>query len=284
MSRRALHFRRLGVRFAVAGAALVAAGVAVFHGGAAGATTLKTFATPGSYTWKVPTGVTGVTFDVLGARGGSVLQNSGGVVNVISSGGAGGEAKARFAVHAGEVFEIVVGGQGGSFTQGASGGGGAGGFNGGGGGASSGGGGGASDVRIGGRGNTCAGSKACGFGDRIIVGGGGGGGTNASNINGDAGGGATGGGVTCANNGPSATQECGGFASAASCVAAHGTFGQGGTGCTPTDGGGAGGGGWFGGSSRTGGGGSGFINTLSTSGSFPGGLNKGDGKVIITTG
>ena len=55
-------------------------------------------------------------------------------------------------------------------------------------------------------------------------------------------------------------------------------------GCTLTDGGGAGGGGWFGGSSRTGGGGSGFINTLSTSGSFPGGLNKGDGKVIITTG
>jgi len=141
MSRRALHFRRLGVRFAVAGAALVAAALAFFHGGSVGATTLKTFATPGSYTWKVPTGVTGVTFDVLGARGGSVLQNSGGVVDVISSGGAGGEAKARFAVHAGEVFEIVVGGQGGSFTQGSSGGGGAGGFNGGGGGASSGGGG-----------------------------------------------------------------------------------------------------------------------------------------------
>src|SRR6478752_9587515 len=94
---------------------LVAAALAFFHGGSAGATTLKTFATPGSYTWKVPTGVTGVTFDVLGARGGSVLQNSGGVVNVISSGGAGGEAKARLAVHAGEVFEIVVGGQGGSF-------------------------------------------------------------------------------------------------------------------------------------------------------------------------
>jgi hypothetical protein len=47
---------------------------------------------------------------------------------------------------------------------------------------------------------------------------------------------------------------------------------------------GGGGGGWFGGGSAgAGGGGSGYINRLSTSGSFPGGSNVGDGKVIITT-
>ena len=37
--------------------------------------TLATFATPGTYVWKVPTGVTAVTFDVFGARGGSVLAS-----------------------------------------------------------------------------------------------------------------------------------------------------------------------------------------------------------------
>jgi hypothetical protein len=92
-----------------------AAGVAAMAlSASATVTTLKTFTTPGTYVWTVPTGITAVTFDVYGARGGSVLANVGGQVQVVSSGGAGGEAKGRFAVHAGEKFEIRVGGQGGT--------------------------------------------------------------------------------------------------------------------------------------------------------------------------
>ena len=106
-----------------------------------------------------------MTFDVYGASGGNVVAVHNGVLAVVSSGGAGGEARARFAVHAGEKFVIAVGGQGGSVTEGAhiTG---AAGVNGGGfgdddtgcigcGSLVSGGGGGASDVRIGGRGNAC---------------------------------------------------------------------------------------------------------------------------------
>ena len=45
----------------------------------------------------------------------------------------------------------------------------------------------------------------------------------------------------------------------------------------------AGGGGWYGASEAgNGGGGSGYISLFSLSGSYPGGLNQGDGKVIIT--
>src|SRR5436189_162782 len=72
----------------------VLAGVAVsVQSARATVTTLATFSTPGTYVWTVPTGVTAVTFDVYGARGGSVLQNSGGLVNLISTGGAGGRGE-----------------------------------------------------------------------------------------------------------------------------------------------------------------------------------------------
>jgi hypothetical protein len=81
---------------------IVAAVIAVLASAAAGArsagaavTTLQTFTTPGTYTWKVPSGVTNVTFDVYGARGGGVNEFIGGVLNVVSSGGPGGEAALR---------------------------------------------------------------------------------------------------------------------------------------------------------------------------------------------
>lgn len=44
---------------------------------------------------------------------------------------------------------------------------------------------------------------------------------------------------------------------------------------------GSGGGGWYGGCSDHGGGG--YVTPLAKSGSFPGGTQQGDGKVIITT-
>src|SRR5436305_11666704 len=168
-------------------AAAAVAGVAQSANGAV--TTLATFTTPGSHVWTVPTGVTAVTFDVYGARGGSVLSSSGGIVNVVSIGGPGGEAKGRFDVHAGEKFEIVVGGQGATATGSVYGMGGAnGGANGG---YYGGGGGGGSDVRIGGRGNACAVAKTCGYENRIVVGGGGGGGGNGATLDGGQGGGVT---------------------------------------------------------------------------------------------
>ena len=263
------------------GALGVAAGAVAFVAGAgtssATVTTLGTFTTPGAHTWTVPTGVTSVTFDVYGASGGSVLGSNHGIVTVVSAGGAGGEAKGKFAVHAGEVFDIIVGGQGGAAHYGI--GVGSGGVNGGGVGSLltpyGGGGGGASDVRIGGRGNPCASSIGCGSGDRIIVGGGGGGGS-ANGTNGQPGGGLVGGGGS-----DGATQEQGG-----SCNPYPGLFGLGASpGTTVTAGNGGGGGGWFGGGCfAAAGGGSGFISPLSKSGSFPGGTQQGDGKVIITTG
>jgi hypothetical protein len=278
----------------VALAALGIAGfVAIAHAQPASATTLATFTTPGTYTWKVPTGVTTVTFDVYGARGGGVNEFIGGVLNVVSIGGPGGEAKGKFKVHGGEVFEIVVGGQGGSSTvhQTA----GAAGFNGGGAGGVisgwGGGGGGGSDVRLGGRGNPCVSTKSCGYADRIIVGGGGGGGGNwPTETDGYAGGGVIGGGNTCATGNESATQECAGSTDPNNCGSTSaGGFGTGGNSCpghlaSIFDVAGAGGGGWYGGASSTfGGGGSGYVSPLSVSGSFPGGTSVGNGEVIITT-
>src|SRR5260221_14372815 len=105
----------------VMGLALVCAaggGAALAQSANATVTTLKTFTTPGVYKWTVPTGVTNATFDVYGARGGSVLQNNRGFVTLISSGGAGGEAKGKFKVHGGEGVEIFVGGQGATATLG----------------------------------------------------------------------------------------------------------------------------------------------------------------------
>src|SRR6478736_2009846 len=107
-----MSIRRSRLVGAVAVAVLIAVAAGVALAQSARATTLATFSTPGYHAWTVPTGVTVVTFDVYGASGGGVLT-------VVSSGGSGGEAKGRFAVHAGEKFVSAVGGRGGSVTEGA---------------------------------------------------------------------------------------------------------------------------------------------------------------------
>jgi hypothetical protein len=262
----------------------VAAVVARVQTSSAAVTTLQTFSTPGAYTWTVPAGVTNVTFDVFGASGGNLLKVTRLGMQVVSSGGAGGEAKAKFKVRAGQVFEIVVGGQGGNAVLNETVG--TGGFNGGGDGSElyGGGGGGGSDVRLGGRGNPCVSTQTCGYSDRIIVGGGGGGAEGYAGYDGDAGGGLAGGGVTCgSSSGVSATQECAGQTNLHNCPNSAGGFGTGGGSCPGSPFGGGGGGLWGGASYAVGGGGSGYVSPFSTSGSFPGGTNTGDGKVIITT-
>jgi len=288
--------RRLLLVGVVAAVALVVVSLAMGGAGGAGraSTVLATFDRAGFWTWKVPADVTSVNFDVFGASGGSVKDGN----VLVARGGAGGEAKARFAVHPGDTFEIVVGGRGqdGSgpppnlSTFGLNGGrpgsvsdqGGYGGSQGGGG----------SDVRIGGRGTNCAADRVCGFGDRIVVGGGGGG-ASGSGVNGGVGGGLTGGPTAappgpCGQSYPGGTQECGGWYSPCSC---GGIFGVGGTNydaAGPHFGEGGGGGGWYGGSSAFGGGtasggGSGFISRFASRGSFPGGIRRGDGLVTIST-
>src|SRR5436190_1802881 len=164
--------RRRGAVSIVAIAA-IATGVLFAAPGASAAkpgSTLTTFDTPGTYTWTVPHGVKQATIDLFGAQGGSDGVQLG------SPGGKGGEATATLNVNAGQVFEIAVGGTGGSFP-------GAGGVNGGGTGGTSGGGG-ATDVRAG----SCAATMTCDLSGRILVAGGGGGGTAVGCVGGGGGG------------------------------------------------------------------------------------------------
>ena len=110
--------------------------------------------TGGAQGWRVPAGVTSVTFAAYGAAGTAAG----------SAGGLGAEARATFAVRPGAPVEIVVGGTAG--------------FNGGGSGGAvtvgqaGGSGGGASDVRMG----NCAYRGNCGLSFRDLIGAGGGGG------------------------------------------------------------------------------------------------------------
>lgn len=272
--------------------------LAMIVGGAGGrangsVTTLKTYSVPGLYNWKVPAGVTSVTFTVYGASGGSVV--SGGVLYAL--GGPGGEARASFTVKPGWKFEIAVGGQGGTGTGSAAGGGG---VNGGGAGFppgngvfGGGGGGGESAVFRGYSGLVCTGSVlTCPLQSRIVAGGGGGGGIATSTTSAD--GGAGGGGLGSPGDGPlsmsggGGDQEGGGQAGYGGSQSSVGTFGAGGLG--------GGGGGWYGGGGAGidpnvagpgvygPGGGSGFFSGLALSGSFPGGTHSGNGLVIIKTG
>jgi hypothetical protein len=112
-----------------------------------------TYAATGTDSYTVPSGVSQVTFDVLGAQGGA-------------GGGLGGEAKAVVDVTPGEVFQVSVGAGGGTsscgyYCAGQT---------------SEIHGGGASDVRSG----SCANTAACGLADRVIVAGGGGGSSSCS--------------------------------------------------------------------------------------------------------
>jgi hypothetical protein len=147
----------------------------------------KVFASPGTYTWKVPAGVKVATFDVYGASGGG------------SSAGRGAHVRATIDVSKKTSLTIVVGGHGGGPEAG-----GTGGFNGGAnggagglplsipeyniffpGGIAGGGGGGASDVRVGPADQTT-------LGQRLVVAGGGGGSAGGAGGDGGALGGAGG--------------------------------------------------------------------------------------------
>ena len=221
----------------------------------------------------VPAGVTLITVDAYGARGGDGwnVDNGGSVKGV---GGLGGSVQATLAVTAGETLYIYVGGAGEDATTGP----GAGGWNGGGDGEGSdsgylgGGGGGASDVRRGGQALT----------DRILVAGGGGSGSGWC-TSGDGNGGQ--GGETVGGEG----EMCGAIAVGTGGTASAGgsTGGDFGVGGTPPYGqaGAAGGGGWYGGGASDGSGGGGGSSYVATVGSsaitHEQGVRDGNGSVFI---
>ncbi len=273
--------------------------------------TCEFFYTGAPQSFTVPSNVTQVTIDAVGAAGGVGADGT--------PGGLGGEAVAMVSVTPNETLQVNVGGDGqpgsttgpgsGGFNDGGPGGTGINNFNGGG---SGGGGGGASDVRQGGT----------GLGNRIVVAGGGGGGGIGSCPPGGTGGGLSGGisaicinlgdlciGGTDAQNGGPGTQTAGGSADTAD-GATPGTSGAGGSGGNGTAnllslfasaGGGGGGGGYYGGgggggnntglfcpvASGAGGGGSGFTpsGTGMTNGvhaAVPVGAPTGGGDVSIS--
>jgi len=278
-----ISFRRTSL---VAASAAIA-GLVLFPVGAASAaksgSRLKAFAYTGQpVAWTVPNGIKKITVDVRGAAGGAGLTTS----RSTGPGGFGGEASATIAVQPGQVFEIVVGGQG---AAGSASSGGAGGFNGGGPGGiefpivnffeAAGGGGGASDIRFG----PCAATTSCDLHARILVAGGGGGaGVTSDSASGGFGGGYFGGDGgdgtgTCGGRG--GTQSTGGTSDGLTGV--PGSFGEGGAGGEAS---GGGGGGWYGGGGSGlhcgGGGGSGYI-LPAIFGSFQTGVQSGDGSVVI---
>lgn len=235
--------------------------------------------TGGVQTYTVPSGVTTLTVDLMGAKGGSGYPS-------VSGGGNGGRVTGTISVIPGQVLEIYVGGVGGNASASLAG---SAGFNGGGIGAlysgsyGGGGGGGASDIRV----------PPYTFSDRIAVAGGGGGGAyNSSTANYDKGGfgnGPTG--EAGYSNGVSAT-GAGGYGGTQSaggnggfwsgyCTASNGNFGIGGNAGSCTNSGGGGGGGYYGGGGGVwagGGGGSSYL----LNGNFTGGFQNGNGMVVIT--
>jgi hypothetical protein len=227
---------------------------------------LASFTTPDAYEWTVPKGMKRVTFVLRGASGASVTVDA-----TTGDGGAGGETRATLNVVPGQMFEIVVGGQGGTD--------GSGGFNGGGIGNLGGGGGGGSDIRAG----ACAATLSCDLSARVVVAGGGGAG-HAGGYAGGAGGGLTGGVGGGPYGGGGGTQTSGGTAPA---DASPGSFGAGGDSGTYHFVGAGGGGGWYGGGGGAvggGGGGSGFITALALSGTMQTGVWSGNGQILIYKG
>jgi hypothetical protein len=233
-----------------------------------------------SQNYTVPAGVTTLTVDVRGAKGGMGYQ-------AYSQGGNGGRVTGTIAVTSGQVLRIYVGGMGGNGSTSS---GGAPGYNGGGlgslysGAYAGGGGGGASDIRI----------PPYALADRIAVGGGGGGaGFNYSITDyerGGYGGGLIGEGGYAAGilmqsgyPGAGGTQTAGGVGGYYSgyCGASNGSLGIGGNGGVCTNAGGAGGGGYYGGGAGVwagGGGGSSFL----ANGTHTQGFQSGNGQVIIS--
>ncbi len=248
----------------------------------AGVTSCTFTLTGGVQMWEVPAGVTSATFEVFGAQGGTGALAGG----TRGLGGLGAQVSATLPVSAGQQFQVMVGGAG-TVT--------AGGFNGGGAGGTSasataigGGGGGASDVRTGG----CAAGGTCGLTDRIIVAGGGGGGASVGGDGGAAGaagadgsasptGGTPGGGGTMTVGGAGGASANGG-----STPGGAGALGAGGSGgfanCGCGGAGGGGGGLYGGGGGGYQGGGGGGSSTGPTGSTVTGGVNSGDGRIVVS--
>ncbi|MFD9516887.1 Ig-like domain-containing protein [Streptomyces sp. NPDC059979] len=272
-----------------------------------------TYTAVGTDTFTVPEGVSAATVDVFGAEGGSaagfVTPNP---PNEGAPGGLGGETRATLAVSAGQHLQITVGGAGSSGSSrrgeyarpGGTGHGAGGGGSHGGGGS----GGGATDVRVG----------AFGPADRVVVAGGGGGAGNGGPLlrgghgGGPAGepGGQGGGGEGSGVAGGGATQTAHGTGSPNSRLGGPGipgsdidpntgqpnpgSGGPGGNGARGGNGGGGGGGGYFGGGGGSGGGnpdnlygaggggGSGFAAATATDVALLPGVNRGNGKAIVS--
>ncbi|HEX2901715.1 MAG TPA: glycine-rich protein, partial [Bacteroidia bacterium] len=251
---------------------------AINTGGGSGTQTFSY--TGAAQTFTVPSGVTSLTVDLRGAKGGDGFP-------VMSAGGLGGRVTGTITVTPGQVLQINVGGVGANATATV---GGAGGFNGGGQGGiysgsyGGGGGGGGSDIR----------STPYALGNRLAVAGGGGGGAFDYSTpqweRGGVGGGLVGGtgyhGNVLGENGypgTGGTQSAGGVAGnfPGYCAASAGTLGVGGAACTCTNSGGGGGGGYYGGGGGVwagGGGGSSFL----TGGVHTQAFQSGNGEVIIS--
>jgi hypothetical protein len=250
-----------------------------------------TFAYTGSeQTFAVPSAVSSLTVDAIGAPGGANTMLAGGV------GGVGGAATATVGVTGGSTVYVEVGGPGAAGPLGGNPG-----FNGGsqggiGGVATGGGGGGASDVRTMTCGASCPGN-ATSLGSRLLVAAGGGGtgaigplspggvggtagakgGDGSADVQTDTGGTGGGAGTT---SGPGAFGP-GGVAAVGGTSGDDGTaggLGQGGAGGTQYTGGGGGGGGYYGG----GGGGGGALHTSPADES--GGGGGGGGASYAPTG
>jgi len=241
--------------------------------------------TGGTQTYTVPNGVTSITFDVFGARGGNNTTITS------YSGGYGARAKSTISVTPGEVLTILVGGKGGDYSCGAGGGGGSFVVN-----ASNtplviaGGGGGAFYCSALGGSNGGSGLTTTSGGDGIPVASGRSGRVGGANGNGGSayygggGGGFYSAGVasmTAANAGkmyPGASVTGGGT----------GGYGGGGAGYVSCCGAAGGGGGYSGGSSGTGdgvagGGGGSYIIGTGINNVQTAGVNSGNGYVIITS-
>ncbi|MBK8143748.1 MAG: hypothetical protein IPK62_01490 [Bacteroidetes bacterium] len=243
--------------------------------GGGGAPITQTFNYTGAVqTFTVPAGVTSITVDVSGAKGGNGVN--------LSVGGNGGRVQGTIAVTPGQVLNINVGGMGANCTVCATGG-----FNGGGGtiagaGQEAGTGGGASDIRV----------TPYALANRLFVGGGGGGGgyTGAA-ANGGAGGGLVGANGQTWNGyagGTGGTQVAGGIGGpgqGGQPNAINGSLGLGGAGQGWSGGGGGGGGGYYGGGGGFiggGGGGSNYANPIATGVVHSQGFQASNGQVIIS--
>ncbi|MFH0888246.1 MAG: DUF2341 domain-containing protein [Planctomycetota bacterium] len=231
-------------------------------------TTITFNYTGGVQTFVVPAGITSISVDCRGAKGGA----NGSTVN----GGNGARVQTTLSVTPGQTLYIYVGGQGTTLNAG---------YNGGGTGASGiykngGGGGGASDIRQGGTALT----------NRVVVaGGGGGGGGYSTNTTGGAGGQTnnnfvgTAGNASGTNPGQGGTNTAGGAGGSGGNA---GSLGQGGNAISYENYGGAGGGGGFygggSGGNTSGNGGGGGGGSSYGGGTYTSGYQSGNGQIIIS--